>query len=140
MTTCNEDDGRLELALEDFLTRMEAGEAPDPKEYLRRYPECAGRLREFFDDLDFASAKFGKQEISLPFERFANDPAQEIQTLEEGSYGSELPHIHGFRLFQELGRGSQGVVYRAEQLSTKPLRHTADYTDYNFGLTFFDVF
>jgi serine/threonine protein kinase len=119
MTTCNGDDGRLELALEDFLTRMDAGETPDPEEYLRRYPDCAGQLREFFDDLDFANAKLGRREIPLPFEGSANDSGRGIQTLEEGSPDSELPHIRGFRLFQELGRGSQGMVYRAEQLSTK---------------------
>ena len=41
MTTFGDQGGELELALEDYLTRLDSGAAPDPEEYLRRYPDCA---------------------------------------------------------------------------------------------------
>lgn len=49
----------------------------------------------------------------------AGELDQPTESDKESVNGQELPRIAGFRLISELGSGSQGVVYKAEQLSTR---------------------
>ena len=41
----------LEEVAESFLARLRRGERPALSEYVERYPELAGDIREFFQDL-----------------------------------------------------------------------------------------
>jgi tRNA A-37 threonylcarbamoyl transferase component Bud32 len=113
---------QVETALADYLTRLEAGEAPDPEEYARRYPQCADELRKFFDDMRFVDTKLAEEKEALRQAVSSRLGRPDLSPLAEGEGtrdGPRLPRIGGFRLLHELGRGSQGVVYEAEQLSTK---------------------
>src|SRR5262245_46808869 len=41
-------DARVEAVLQGFLAAQDAGRAPDPREYISRYPELAAELAEYF--------------------------------------------------------------------------------------------
>ncbi len=100
-----------DAVLEDYLSRLDHGDAPHREEYLQQHPQHAAALRELFDNLDFVDNHLG-----------GGSPASVSQApcdVQDELADHALPPIPGFALLEELGRGSQGVVYKAEQLGTK---------------------
>jgi serine/threonine protein kinase/predicted Zn-dependent protease len=90
------------LIYEEFCLREEAGESPDPAEYEARFPDVAPRLREVFEIHGFL-AECPSTAPHPP------DPADDRSFPEAGQT------IAGFRLIEELGRGSFARVFRAEE-------------------------
>lgn len=73
-------EGRLDTAIAEFLRAEAVGEAGDRQQWLDRYPECAVRLQEFFDDREH----FGRAIMPLRLEV----PAQAANR--SGQAGDEL--------------------------------------------------
>ncbi len=106
-------DGTFEAAVESYLSRVEAGERPSIDEYLTAYPSSAEELRRFFDDLEFLNHTFdGAAPIVVDQSDFAEPSELDADT------GEGVIRVKGFRILKEIGGGSQGVVYKAEQIST----------------------
>jgi serine/threonine protein kinase/Tfp pilus assembly protein PilF len=100
-------DALLALLYEEYCLREERGESPSIAEYERRFPETAGSFREVLEIHDLV----GRAELPWsPNTRGLPDPL-----LPEAGQT-----IAGFRLVEELGRGTFGRVYLAEE------RHLAD--------------
>ncbi len=123
MSTPERHEQSLGAAIEDYLTRLENGEKPDTGEYLARYPECADGLKRFFNDLAFVDDKFAQQKAAsrdsgLGLWFVQNRPFRGWEA-DADSIRADLPRIRGFHVLEELGGGSQGVVYKAVQLGTK---------------------
>ena len=93
----------MALIYEEYCLREEAGEIPDPVEYEARFPAIADRLREIIEIHGFV----------------AECPSTAPHPPEPDA-GSTFPEsgqtIAGFRLVEELGRGSFARVFRAEEL------------------------
>jgi serine/threonine protein kinase/predicted Zn-dependent protease len=112
-------DGEWLVALiyEEYCLREEAGEAPEAAEYDRRFPDVAASFRAVLEihNLVRQGGESGP----------ASGPGPESGTLTamslppKGSLRSPLPEvgqtIAGFRLVEELGRGSFARVFRAEE-------------------------
>lgn len=81
----------LESVLADYLERCEAGQSPDPGDYLRTYPQFAGDLRSFFRNHHWLGEAPPK--TSLIGTRIAT-----------------------YTIEAEIARGGMGVVYRARQV------------------------
>lgn len=110
-------DPALEEILEDFLTRREDNEKPTPHEYLARHPEFAEELGQFFNDLDFVDTRLADERgllHDLGLDRLHGDEQDRMADSQ-----MRLPAIGRFKVLEELGSGSQGVIYKAEQLGTK---------------------
>lgn len=123
MTIPNGHKKRLGAAIEDYLTRLDSGERPDTDEYLARYPDCADGLRRFFNDLAYVDDKLAEEktvsrETGLG-QWFADTGSLERWDPSVLAGRVDLPRIRGFHVLEELGGGSQGVVYKAVQLGTK---------------------
>jgi serine/threonine protein kinase len=88
-------------AVQDYLALMEAGDKPDRKEFVRRYPEIAPELAECLAGLEFVQAAV---------------PELSQQPPDAGDIQATQP-LGDFRLIREIGRGGMGIVYEAEQLS-----------------------
>ncbi len=105
------DETFVALLYEEFCLREEAGENPEPAAYLERYPDVASGLRRVLDIHGLVvSASTASMSRGEP-------TASAIDFPRAGET------IAGFRLCEELGRGSFARVFRAEerQLADRPV-------------------
>jgi serine/threonine-protein kinase len=86
------DSEEFDEILADYLQRLEAGDSPNPADYLTRYPDHAAELRTFFRNHHWMGQTPAPAPVSLCGDRI-------------GSYQIE----------SEVGRGGMGIVYRARQ-------------------------
>lgn len=98
------DDPRVAEVVEAYLAALEAGEQPERRRYLERYPELAGAITECLDGLQLVHS------LTPSFHVGAGAPPRTL------AVGAATP-LGDFQLLREIGRGGMGIVYEALQLS-----------------------
>jgi serine/threonine protein kinase len=96
-TAADESGDRLYEAIALFEEARDMGLDPDPQEWLRRYPEVAGRLADFF------AARKSLKEFAAPL-------------MPAGAVADTAPDIPDYQILEEVGPGGMGVVYKARHL------------------------
>jgi serine/threonine protein kinase/tetratricopeptide (TPR) repeat protein len=113
------------LLYEEFCLLEETGSDPDPADYERRFPELASALRRVFD----IHALIGGSASPLDSSTQSNfNSGRSTRSIEAAPVNPvEFPEagetIGGFRLAEELGRGSFARVYLAHErlLADRPV-------------------
>jgi serine/threonine protein kinase len=105
------DESLVALLYEEFCLREEHGEAPDPAEFLDRFPQLADRLRRVLSIHDLVGPGSGASTA------LHGPPDDDVLMPEVGQT------IAGFTLVEELGRGAFARVFLAEerQLADRPV-------------------
>jgi eukaryotic-like serine/threonine-protein kinase len=93
------DDSMIGQLAEEFTSRVRKGELPDVEEYVNRYPQLAGRIRELFPMLMLLEG-IGDTRGSAAI------PAVSSPLSENSAFGS-------YHIKREIGRGGMGIVYEA---------------------------
>src|SRR5260370_471670 len=99
----------LDLIYHEILLRCRRGERPTPEEYARRFPHFAGQLRTHFE----VHEALVTEESPPPTGLDAGPPI--------GHRTADTPAVDGYEVLGELGRGGNGVVYRARRIGLKRL-------------------
>src|SRR5262249_35481696 len=94
---------RLQEVLLGYFEAVEAGQAPDRNELLRRHPDLASDLAEFLTGHDRLDHWMEALRASGTMDKSPGAPVE--RTLGD------------FRIVREVGRGGMGVVYETEQIS-----------------------
>src|SRR5262249_39078434 len=94
-------ENRFHEAIATFEEARDAGQDPDPEEWLGRYRDIADQLAEFFANQECVR-------------RLAT-------TLLPVETEDKLPVIQGYQILEKLPTSGQGVVYKARQLNANRL-------------------
>jgi serine/threonine-protein kinase len=107
---------RLQEMLVACLESVEAGQGPDRRALLERYPDCAAELDEFLagrEQLDQLAAPW--RQVAAAASGAAPDDTPAIGA--GGQAGTAVRSFGDYELLEEIARGGMGVVYRARQQS-----------------------
>jgi serine/threonine protein kinase len=107
-----------------YLCALDAGQSPQPSEWIARHPELADELRDCFDAMDEVNrlaapirpALITVPDNATPYGEAPTAPPTGLSSVAE-SHAPCSGLFGDYELDHEIARGGMGVVYKARQIS-----------------------
>src|SRR5262249_18825743 len=101
----------LDLLQAEMLYRLDSGDRPILDEYLKRFPQYADGLRRAWTLLQMTRPRPGS-DSSQADSTAAEPPDPSLPNRRAGP----APQLPGLALYEKLGEGGMGIVYRARDV------------------------
>src|SRR5260370_29457739 len=104
-----------EEALEEYMQRLDRGEAVDREQFLARHPECAEELRSYFagsDEVERLGRRGEGDRTALP--PTCAPPGPGPVGGAPPAEGKARP-VGEYELLEQIGPGGKGAIYLARQ-------------------------
>ncbi len=117
---------RVDEVIAGYLEAVDAGETPDPEEFIAKHGDIADELESFFANRDqFERLAEPLQAVAgVPNERpddvtppASNESSESSHTTAGASIVTKIRQFGDYELQEEIARGGMGVVYKARQIS-----------------------
>src|SRR5262249_45268784 len=103
-------DDAVDEIIAAYVDALDAGQAPDRAEWLRRYPEAADALAAFFADQDAFDQRVAPLRECVGGSSPALAPSPCLPCVAPGM------RLGDYELLEEIARGGMGIVFKARQV------------------------
>lgn len=107
----SEREQRLDEIAAAYFKAVEAGERPEPEQWIHRHPDLADDLKAFFSAQNQVAA-FGKRRDEPPGETTVG-----LDGPNDGTALGTVRYFGDYELLSEIARGGMGIVFKARQVS-----------------------
>ncbi|MCI0642592.1 MAG: protein kinase [Gemmataceae bacterium] len=101
-----EESDNVDSVIAEFVAAVDAGAAPDAKQWIERYPEAASALADFLADEEVFDGKVAPLRECL----------EETASLPPLSIPKPGARLGDYELLEQIAQGGMGVVFKARQL------------------------
>jgi serine/threonine protein kinase/WD40 repeat protein len=118
----DEREQQIDEIIGEYLAAVDAGQPPDPQEWLGRHPQFAAELKAFLAEYKRMDRLTEPLRRTPAVDARKDDLTKSVAAARPAepsglAVGDTVRYFGDYKLLEEIARGGMGVVYRARQVS-----------------------